>query len=170
VGDLDRLHRLYGISPATAAEIRRVGEGRAATHRGFTSQRVMNPQHDIIGAAGECLLSILTGHPWERNVKLTNDGGEDFPGTDVKSRAAPHARLTRTLVHSADGGLHGWVDFYALVIVQDDLTAWRYAGWHTGAFLAAAPQRDYGHGPVCALRESQLMLGLPPPLRVPAPH
>lgn len=168
MGRLDDLHRTYSIPPAVAAEIRRVGEGRAARHAGFASQVVMTPVHDIVGAAGECLLSMLTGLPWEKDITLTNDGGEDFPGTgtDVKTRAADNADDTRALVHDATGGKYGWVAYYALVICQPDLGAWRYVGWQEGAFLSRAPHRDYGHGkPVCALREPQLLLDLPPPLR-----
>lgn len=160
--DASWLHGVFPVSPATRELCERVGKARTAAYTGAASQRRWNRNADIIGCIGEALFAHLVQIPWAQDVSMRGDDGLDFPGTDIKSVPCEFAEDEGVLRRLAESPK--WAPWYGLVVVRDDYTAARYAGYQSGAFLAKAKQFDYGYGPTCVRRERELLVGLPPPI------
>jgi hypothetical protein len=163
MGDLAWLHQVFPIPPDVLGECRLVGAARHALKAGKASQKVWNPDHDVIGCVGESLVGMLTGIRWTRLVHPAGDGGFDYPGTDVKSSSAFNVLdETRLLAHPVNS--RWWAPYFAHVIVQSDFAVCRYTGWATSEMLRAGRTHDWGSGPSYVLNDRQLNAGLPPPL------
>lgn len=116
---------------------------------------------NLVGVIGEYIYARVAGWPfepadkadlYERTGKLS-DGGEDFPGVDVKGTTLPSLKVA--------AGDELKAATYAHVFV--DVAGWwgYYGGYATAAALEAAPRRDFGNGPTRVLEETDLVRALP---------
>lgn len=129
-----------------------------AAERDAISDRVAwtrrwSPEFNLLGVVGEAHYGMLVG--LEREAAF-GDGGQDFPGVDVK--ATSHWREPRLLRLQADPLK---ADHFALVAVHLEWERARYVGYATREELLAADVREYGYGPTLTIVESELHKGLP---------
>jgi hypothetical protein len=117
--------------------------------------RELNPDFNLLGLLGEHFYGELTGQERRRGF---GDGGEDFPGVDVKAVAYfndPILKVEKVRT-----------TYYALVAVDMPSRHIRYCGYATGPMIEASPIKDFGRGVQShALAEHDLLKGLPPAAR-----
>ena len=118
---------------------------RAANTRRF------GESFNLKGKYGEHHHEVITGIPMNREIKIS-DGGEDFPGIDVKASARWDDPL---LLHPVGDPLKAPV--YFLVRVDPQRQLMQGLGYATRKAFAAAPTRDLGHGRMRCLRPDQLV-------------
>lgn len=137
------------------ATIEARARGNDEGSRAASNTRVWNPQHNLIGAFAEWAYGSASGLPWNTSPDL-GDGGEDFPGIDVKG--TEHWRSPRLLRLATDP-----LKAPCFVLVAVDLVEVRarYVGWATRQQLVDAPHEEYGHGPTRTLFARDLREGLP---------
>lgn len=144
-------HRGWAKLEQAAARLDALSD-RAGNTRRWT------PGFNLVGLAGEACFARAAGIPFVAKAAL-GDGGEDFPGIDVKatSSTAPTLHLT------APAGEPLRAAHYALVHVDVAARSAAYLGYATAAMLEQAPRRDLGNGPTRALPAPRLRRALPPP-------
>lgn len=130
----------------------RAAERDAVSNRVEWTRR-WSESFNLLGVVGEALFGELTGQ--ERSDRF-GDGGEDFPGVDVK--ATSHHKNPR-LLRLATDPLRA--EYFALVAVNLEIKRARYVGYATREALAQAPQFEYGYGPTRTLFEEDLLRDLP---------
>lgn len=123
-----------------------------------TNTRVWNPNYIMMGLLGEEVYGVVSSRPLDLSAKITNlsDGGEDFPGVDVKATNREPPLLMRLRTDPLKAG------FYALVHVALERRRGSYVGYATRSELDAAPDVEYGHGPTRTLTVEHLHPTLPP--------
>ena len=126
--------------------IARVGAERLAQKQHYATHDPKNAQSDLIGTAGEIVWSLYSGQKCDLTLRPAGDGGEDFPGLDVK--ATPYWRAAH-LLHPEDA--RHWAEWYALVGIDCEGRRGRIFGVTRGLALRLAPVRRFGHGPQHAL-------------------
>jgi len=129
-----------------------------AARRDEVSDRVewtrrWSPEFNLIGVVAEGLYGEITG---QERLAGFGDGGEDFPGVDVKGTSHYERPM---LLRLASDPLRA--ERFCLVAVDLKGHSARYVGYATREELAAAPEREYGYGPTRTLTEAQLHKGLP---------
>lgn len=114
---------------------------------------------NLVGLVGEHVYAREAGIPFNPWAKLwrdgLNDGGEDFPGVDVKATKLQPPLLTHVV------GTPFKARNYALVSVDLKHQTGEYLGWATAEMLEAGKVRDLGHGPRQTLKPSELLRGFP---------
>lgn len=123
--------------------------------RQASNTRVWNRQHNLVGAFAEWAYGELSGLPWNESGEL-GDGGEDFPGVDVKG--TPRWQAPRLLRLATDPLK---APRFALFGVDISERRAQYVGWAMREMLAEAPLVEYGYGPTRTLTEGDLLEGLP---------
>lgn len=106
---------------------------------------------NLTGAAGELCYQLVSRYPMSTSLEI-RDGGEDFPGIDVKASTYwgdPH------LKHPLHDPLKA--PFYFLTAVDLENRLVRPIGYATRPMLKAAPVVDYGNGPTLSLRADELL-------------
>ena len=161
MSDLAWLHAPRAIPEDVLDLCRQAAKIRLEYHQDKPHYRGWNVEGYTYGCLGEALISELSGIPWDVSFN-GGDQGFDFPETDAKANPVEVVTDEGWLRRLADS--RKWQNYYALVVVQRDFGAYRYAGWATGTMLAKAKTRDFGYGPTCVMNERQLVPGLPPPL------
>lgn len=131
--------------PSEWAKIQARAAGNDIESAKASNTRVWNPDHNLIGAFAEWVYAKDFHLPWNESTKL-GDGGEDFPGVDVKGTSHHE---NPWLKRFATDPLKA--PFYALVAVNLDRCEGRYVGWATRSELQLAELKDYGHGPTRTL-------------------
>jgi hypothetical protein len=116
--------------------------------------RVWAKDFNLRGLMGEWLYSKLTGIPRKRGF---GDGGEDFPGVDVKTSSY---LVTPWLRHPATEPLR--TRYYALVAADTEQRLCRYVGYATADELLAVMPTALPHGQAKILYEKDLHKQLPP--------
>lgn len=132
---------------------------RAAAAKDEVSNRVewtrrWNPRFNLLGEVGEELFSRVTGLPRHSHF---GDGGEDFPGVDVK--ATSHWQSPRLLRLETDPLR---AELFALTAVDIVGHRARYVGYATRDELVAAEIQEYGYGPTRTILAQHLHRELPP--------
>lgn len=129
--------------------------------------RRWSPYFNLLGLVGEEVYAHVAGLPFDPWAKLRkiearvaqglgmSDGGEDFPGVDVKASSLTPPLLMHRRPRT---GLA-----YALVAVDLPRRQGRYVGWASADELAATELRDFrGLGPTHRLPPERLRFGFPP--------
>jgi len=109
-------------------------------------------EFNLIGVVAEGLYGEITGQARSAGF---GDGGEDFPGVDVKGTSHFAKPM---LLRLATDPLRA--ERFCLVAVNLKSHTARYVGYATRSELAAAPEREYGYGATRTLTEDQLHKGL----------
>jgi hypothetical protein len=115
--------------------------------------RRWNPKFNLLGEVGEELYSRISGIPRRTHF---GDGGEDFPGVDVKGTS--HWEKPRLLRLETDLLR---ASFFALVAVDVVGHRARYVGYATRDELVSAEVIEYGYGPTRTIIAEKLHRDLP---------
>lgn len=119
---------------------------RMRQHRGRANARPMREdgQEDVMGKLGELAYGRTIGREPSWFINPVNDGGEDFPGINVRARGLSADALypPQLLVPPEDLATHLATRVFVLVAVNlDDLKA-APLGWARRSEVEAAPIRD----------------------------
>jgi hypothetical protein len=115
-----------------------VADKRTAAHEGQASQRILNPDHDRLGIAGEIAFGKLIGQDIDRrDLKGRGDGGKDFDVTirykvDVKTASSHYGLWVE------EGKLHD-TDIFVLAIMEKHETEAKCIGWCWRLVVENAP-------------------------------
>lgn len=152
---MDDVHHPRIISDAVLAVLRAELAQKNQRSQQVDWTRELNPDFNLLGLIGEHFYGELTGQERHRGF---GDGGEDFPGVDVKAVAYYHDPILKVE--------RVRTDFYALVAVDMTSRLIRYAGYADREMIESSPIRDFGRGVKShALAEHELLKGLPPASR-----
>lgn len=117
--------------------------------------RVLGPEHEYIGLAGEHAFGRLIGQDPEIHERAhEGDGGVDFRialefTVDVKT-----ARRDYGLLHEAG---KRFADIFVLALFDDESGTARLVGWTWGNMLRAIPPYDTGRGVINHKMESRAL-------------
>lgn len=146
----------YSITDEMMDEIEPIAEGRDRLSDAASNTRRWTSNFNLTGLVGEKLYSHLTGIPYNQEIKL-GDGGEDFPGVDVKT-----TKTTGRGVLRAPLNFKFRAEYYVLVCWEPERRRARIAGWCTRQEFREAPKIKGKFGMHYALPETKLHEGLPP--------
>lgn len=94
-------------------------------------------REDVYGYVGQLVYGAETGQTPRWVIDPRGDGGEDFPGTQVKATRRPRAVVYVNLRQFA---AYPRVNRYAFVLLDVDRHRGRVLGWVTKAEVAACPR------------------------------
>lgn len=133
--------------------LRILAEQRYEQKDGFSSSRYWNQDSHFLGLCGELLYALATRQKIDTELRITGDGGTDFPGgVDVKT-----CRFETDAYLKAPVGTKRWPDIFVLCYVDKEQRRGRILGWAWSDDLWATGEiRDFGYGPTYTLHQDRL--------------
>lgn len=145
-------HRAIPFGAPAWERIRREAEAVRAREAELVAEQALqnwNPDKLVLQIAGEEVYGYLTGQ--QRKTDEFFDGGEDFPGVDVK--AVPYWDRPLLCRHV---DMPARAPYFALIAIDLKGRRGRYVGWATRSELLAGEIVDWGFGPTRILHEHEL--------------
>ena len=153
----DEVHLPWTIPDVVWASLKAEAAQKDALSEKAEWTRELRPDFNFVGLLGEHFYSFLSGLPRKTGF---GDGGEDFPGIDVKTVAYYYDPILKVNEIRTS--------YYALVAVALESRLIRYCGYADRAMIERAPTSTFGKNSAAhALHEATLIRGLCP---APAPE
>lgn len=131
--------------------LRAVAKKRDDQKRKFATSRYLNPDSHFHGLLAEHIFGLETGQNINLELLIEGDGGQDFPGTDVKGATY---WTNPSLILFTDDALRA--NKYALVALDIEGKRGYLVGYATREEVQKAEIRDFGYGPRLSISADKL--------------